>query len=580
MAPDRPLSASSSSSSLDISSETYIEETVTVGRSETTYVVGILTSPAEISTTRAGRVVVICHGLGGHKDYCYQKLLARTLASELGLYSFRFDFRQCGDSSDIVGPDPGVRSIQTDMEDLDAVVLDYLVGEKRFLLAGIVGHSRGAVAVFKWALRMQKSHPHVPIPTIINCSGRHRAKGLMEKVLQDLPNVTESKGYYLKAYRNGYYPDVWIPLKETQLVSSVDISDLPTLDPTIPVLSVYGLEDTVVPLEDAARFANDLKSRHHLEFIPLADHNFYGERSDHGKANYNPLVVEMVSKWFSPDSEQTRFMETHKYAGVVSRWTDVQGVNNFRDFGGYKTHNNTTVRPGLLFRAANLSYVTPAGMQTLRQLGVKTVFDLRSESERNRVGAASIPGIDTRWTPIFQKQDASPAAIARRYQHFFDPVQGFQRAYHEILTKAGVAYREIMLHLRDRPDDGILIHCTAGKDRTGVICALILMLMEVDNTTVAREYEMTTYGLRDEIPRILASIERDDEGMQNPEGMMHMLSSKFESMIGAIAMINRELGGVVHYLKEYCQLTDDDLETIKRNLAAQNGYGWKWHSTL
>ncbi|ANB14997.1 hypothetical protein AWJ20_2616 [Sugiyamaella lignohabitans] len=569
----------------------YVEETVTLHHDSKNFITGILTTPANVNKERPGKVVVVAHGLGGHKDYCYQKLLCRVLAEKLGLYSFRFDFRNCGDSSDITPP--GVTStegkntqprvIEADLQDFDLVIFDYLLGQKKLILLGLICHSRGGVAGFRWALTRQH---RVPIPNFINCSARYVGHELKSRVDTIYPNAATEGGYYLKAYRHGAYPNVWIPYEETIKVSGTDLSDLPNLDPNTSVLSVYGLRDDVVSLEDVGKFANDLRQRHTLELLQHADHNFYGlptPETAPKKANYNPAVVDIITKWLSSDSLRERFMEINKYSGVVPRWKDVEGVANFRDFGGYKSSKfpSQSVRSGLLFRSANLSLATEKGKSVMtNELGIKTIFDLRSESERERMGAASIPGAEVRWVPVFQKQDSSPEEIARRYQHFFDPMTGFEQAYKEILTKAGPSYRQIMLHLRDRPNDPIVIHCTAGKDRTGVICALILLFMDIDSNTIAREYELTTHGLREEIPRIISAIDGQKGHWEDPEKMLNMLSSKYDAMIGSINMIARDFGGVISYFKKYCDLTDDDLAKIKQNLTNNSGQGWKWHSVL
>lgn len=561
------------------------------------YIVGILTVPSEdvVPSSHPGRVVVIVHGLGGNKEYCYQKILGRRLASDAGLYTFRFDFRGCGDSSDQPDTKAG-RTIPRDVEDID-LAMEFLTKERNLMLAGLVGHSRGVIALIKWTLANQHQ---IRVPTIVNCAGRHRMLGFIENLLAADPTIEEKQGIKLRAYRSGAMIDQFIPLAETRAVSLTDMTDLPTIDPLTSVYSIYGLRDHIVPIQDAARYANDLKERHVLDFIERADHNYYSKvtandgellksikdsssRSppDDGseltlpdydekknRLNYNPVVADKIVRWFTAESERKRFLGLTQYSEHITRWKNVEGISNFRDLGGYGPRSKGGLRPGIVFRSANTSTVTEAGIEAMRSLGIKTVFDLRSETERERVGTARIPGIEVRWTPVFQKQDSSPAALAKRYSHFFDPTAGFEQAYREILSKGGPAYREIMLHLRDRPHDGILIHCTAGKDRTGVICSLILLLMGLDKDTVSREYELTTHGMAGEIGRILAAIDRDMPTTADRDGVAHMLTSKYDSMLRASVMIYREFGGPEQYFKGYCQLTDQDLKIIRANLAS------------
>jgi len=66
------------------------------------------------------------------------------------------------------------------------------------------------------------------------------------------------------------------------------------------------------------------------------------------------------------------------------------------------------------------------------------------------------------------------------------------------LNAAPVSYRTVLLHLANEPEKPLIVHCTAGKDRTGVLCALILSLCGVEDEIIAQEYNLTEIGLTDE----------------------------------------------------------------------------------
>jgi protein tyrosine/serine phosphatase len=114
-----------------------------------------------------------------------------------------------------------------------------------------------------------------------------------------------------------------------------------------------------------------------------------------------------------------------------------------------------------------------------------------------------------------------------------------------------------------------LVHCTAGKDRTGVFCSLLLLLLGVSKDVISREYELTTIGLQDELPRIYRAIEHERHNWSDSAGMLNMLSSKYEAMAGTLLMINREFGGARTYIKNHCGLTDKDLDIIISNLTVE-----------
>jgi hypothetical protein len=105
--------------------------------------------------------------------------------------------------------------------------------------------------------------------------------------------------------------------------------------------------------------------------------------------------------------------------------------------------------------------------------------------------------------------------------------QGFTRVYTRILNKAPPYYKTILLHLADEPSKPLIVHCTAGKDRTGIICALILSLCGVDDETVAQEYSLTDLGLSMEWKEAAVEHMMKNPGLKgNKAGALNMIGSK------------------------------------------------------
>ncbi len=180
----------------------------------------------------------------------------------------------------------------------------------------------------------------------------------------------------------------------------------------------------------------------------------------------------------------------------------IEGIHNFRSIGDYPTSiPHSTTRSDVLFRSAEPSKVTPAGVQSLKNLKITTIFDLRSLPEIKRMKAhtpiTEIDGIERVFVPVFKDTDYSPEAITLRYNDYTsdDGTEGFRRAYADILENGAGAYRRIFEHLRDKPQEACLVHCTAGKDRTGLLIALVLQLVGVQTETIAEEYGLTDVGL-------------------------------------------------------------------------------------
>lgn len=205
----------------------------------------------------------------------------------------------------------------------------------------------------------------------------------------------------------------------------------------------------------------------------------------------------------------------------------VQGVSNFRSIGGYPIESSISsadakrsrcsTRHHFIYRSADPCYITPAGRSQVTALGITTVYDLRSQPEVDKQtgiepsSAAPIAeGVVRCFIPVFAHEDWSPEAIAERHLTYADSsgssgssgsqsgsrsATGYARAYSEMLERGGSAFREILLHVRDRPGETFLFHCSAGKDRTGVATAILLKIAGCADDVVAMEYALSEVGL-------------------------------------------------------------------------------------
>ncbi|KAF2271529.1 uncharacterized protein EI97DRAFT_437779 [Westerdykella ornata] len=319
----------------------------------------------------------------------------------------------------------------------------------------------------------------------------------------------------------------------------------------------------------------------------------------------------------------------------------IPNINNLRDAallpGGLpiKNTNNKKVRPGLLFRSAEPSQLPPSGWHTLSSLGIARVFDLRSkpevekgwkgtrtgkpgggcDSEQHANGDVDVDvrprwiqdleaaGLKRHWVPVFEESDYSPARLAERYVKYMDEsVDGFVQAYADILRHAGPAFGEILRYLAQVPAAageqrdgegpsgeqperlGALVHCTAGKDRTGIFFGVLFAFLGVEDEAIAAEYNLTETGLghmRDEIVERLSKapgfreymIKNHGEGLSEEEiaefgrkAAFRMSGARKESMLGSLELLRREYGGAEGYLRKVVGLTDRELERLRRAL--------------
>ncbi len=342
---------------INLNPQDFIEQRISIPISSnninnTAGIVGILTTP-KTPNKNSNKLVVLTHGFGGNKNYCYLQLTARQISNDLGISSFRFDYRGCGDSEDYVNEYFG-RTLLQDLEDINYVI-DFLK-EKKFNLFGIIGHSRGVVNMFQYVLSKIDKNQEDNLPKfLINCSGRYESKRLLaffdnksyEEAVNDLLiKIKNKKDYYdeFSSYRFGKVAKIRIPLMEYLELSQVDNSILKVKleDKIEKVLTIHGWKDSIVPPGDSILFHNQFlnkddnnynnKLKHTLKIIPPADHNFYGtdlipaKLSDSekqklnpfnlpvkgSKVNYNYLTADIITKWISNEFKSSLALKTTK----------------------------------------------------------------------------------------------------------------------------------------------------------------------------------------------------------------------------------------------------------------------------
>lgn len=257
----------------------------------------------------------------------------------------------------------------------------------------------------------------------------------------------------------------------------------------------------------------------------------------------------------------------------------VDGIPNFRDLGGYAISSspNHSVRTRTIYRSGEPSRVTKDGILTIQNLGITHVYDLRSNVEIERAVAAGRGGVvewegcERVFVPIFPDADYSPERMALAYKNYAaDGTEGFVQAYTDILVQAPSSYKKILLHIANEPQNPLVIHCTAGKDRTGLICALVLSICGVDDQTIAQEYSLTEIGLPSQWKDAVIEHLMDNPHLKgNKAGAINMISAKSANMLATLEMIRKKFGGAEGYMIEKCGLTKDEVEKIRSNLIVE-----------
>lgn len=233
-----------------------------------------------------------------------------------------------------------------------------------------------------------------------------------------------------------------------------------------------------------------------------------------------------------------------------------EAVVNFRGLGGLETADGAVVRHGAVYRSAVLHHATESDRAILGLLGIRTVIDLRTHEERSAGGVVDGDwhGVDVHHIPLIVELWPAGASDAD-----LDPVQYLVDRYEEMLEDPHGMLRPALELVADPAAHPIVFHCTAGKDRTGVLAALVLAVLGVADETIASDYQRSGSAMPALIELLAArsGSDADDEhstaplvaalttAVAQPNGM---LGAPREAMERVLARVRERHGSVESYL--------------------------------
>jgi protein-tyrosine phosphatase len=235
-----------------------------------------------------------------------------------------------------------------------------------------------------------------------------------------------------------------------------------------------------------------------------------------------------------------------------------EAVFNFRDLGGYQGADGRTVRWRTLFRADGLNRLTDVEVARVRSLGIVTVMDLRTPEEITNHGRfAELETVTFHHLPVFDvvpdwsdlPGSMAPGFLADRYAEMLDGGAG---------AVAGV------LRLLTKPETlPAVFHCAAGKDRTGIVAALVLSLLGVDRATVVVDYALSHEPMARMDQWILRK--NPDYAERLAARPVAVAEARPETMERFLAALDVTYGSVAG-LAEHLGITPAEVEALRANL--------------
>lgn len=254
-------------------------------------------------------------------------------------------------------------------------------------------------------------------------------------------------------------------------------------------------------------------------------------------------------------------------APAHQRLLPLEGGQNFRDLGGYRTRSGKSVRWGMLFRSGAMNGLTANDYAYLEKIGIRTVCDFRSPDERKsapvRWPGGKTPtvfaddytldmgGIDFRNAGGWSAEEAK-TRMAGLYPHLLDQFNGqYRRMFAQLL--AGNA--------------PLAFNCSAGKDRTGVAAALVLTALDVPRETVIEDYLLSNRYF--DPNKVVAADASTAAWKQLPPPVLKAFMGVDRAYLEAVfKVIDAHPGGAKAYLRDKLGLGDAELKQLRARYTA------------
>lgn len=269
---------------------------------------------------------------------------------------------------------------------------------------------------------------------------------------------------------------------------------------------------------------------------------------------------------------------------VSIRHLELEGTPNFRDLGGYQTTDGRFVRWGLIYRSGVLTYLTPADDTYLAHLGVRVVCDFRTQQENQAAPEKWLPGSSAQMLslPIGGgatkpgQQPTIPSSLKDMVGS--DPTVEKMRArmiatYGDFVFSSADQFAQVFQQIKN-DHLPLLYHCTAGKDRTGIFSALLLLTLGVPEKTVLEDYALTNeYLLKHSESAAVQKM-----GTATGNNMLAGLTKEQRDVLMAadpaylestLRKIDQRYGSFDAYRRQALHLSDGDVQELRAKLTQQ-----------
>ncbi len=275
----------------------------------------------------------------------------------------------------------------------------------------------------------------------------------------------------------------------------------------------------------------------------------------------NILILLIFSFFYSCSSYQ--FQQPEYVKKQNEKEIKLNKVGNFRDIGGLVNVQNRTLKSNFFYRSANLHQLKNSSFDELEALKISKIIDLRTANEIDHKPDNLPQNITYLNLAAFDdKEDQMTQARKLVLKGKVDQTDAEKRMldfYREYVTEKPEVIREIIHQILDS-DEAVLYHCTAGKDRTGIITALILKILKFDDSTIYHDFLFTNNQREKEVKKRLKMAKTFHFLFPKMDiGVLEKLSwVEREYLETTFKEIDAKYGSMDNYIHDVLKISEED----------------------